>query len=41
MSRHLGVSCHTVHTHIKAIHRKAHVSSNVRLLALILGSEGA
>jgi DNA-binding CsgD family transcriptional regulator len=31
----LGVSYHTVHTHVKAVHAKARVSSNGRLLALI------
>ena len=41
VARYLGVSYHTVHTHIKAIHTKAHVSSNGRLLALILDSENA
>ena len=30
-----GVSYHTVHTHVKAIHVKARVSSNARLQALI------
>jgi len=29
------ISYHTVHSHVKAIHRKAGVSSNTRLLALI------
>jgi DNA-binding CsgD family transcriptional regulator len=29
------VSYHTVHSHVKAIHQKAGVPSNVRLLALI------
>lgn len=29
------ISSHTVHTHVKAIHAKAGVSSNVRLLAMI------
>ena len=29
----LGVSYHTVHTHVKAIHAKAGVKSNGRLLA--------
>jgi DNA-binding CsgD family transcriptional regulator len=37
----LEISYHTVHTHVKAIHRKARVSSNGRLLALIRGVEGA
>jgi DNA-binding CsgD family transcriptional regulator len=31
----LGLSYHTVHTHIKAIHRKAGVRTNARFLALI------
>ena len=31
----LAVSYHTVHTHVKAIHRKAGVKSNGRLLALL------
>jgi DNA-binding CsgD family transcriptional regulator len=31
----LGISYHTVHTHIKAIHRKAAVGTNARLLVLI------
>jgi DNA-binding CsgD family transcriptional regulator len=30
-----GVSYHTVHTHIKAIHRKAGVSTTGRLTALV------
>jgi DNA-binding CsgD family transcriptional regulator len=29
------LSYHTVHSHVKAIHQKTGVSSNVRLLALI------
>ena len=29
------ISYHTVHSHVKAIHQKARVPSNVRLLALI------
>ena len=36
----LGVSYHTVHTHVKAIHEKARVKSNGRLLALISRIEG-
>jgi DNA-binding CsgD family transcriptional regulator len=36
----LGVSYHTVHTHVKAIHEKADVRSNGRLLALIRGMDG-
>ncbi len=35
----LEVSYHTVHTHVKAIHAKAKVKSNGRLLALIRGIE--
>jgi DNA-binding CsgD family transcriptional regulator len=35
----MEVSYHTVHTHVKAIHRKARVSSNGRLLALIRNIE--
>lgn len=31
----LGVSYHTVHTHVKAIHVKADVRTNGRLLALL------
>jgi DNA-binding CsgD family transcriptional regulator len=30
-----SLSYHTVHSHVKAIHRKAGVPSNIRLLALI------
>jgi DNA-binding CsgD family transcriptional regulator len=37
----LEISYHTVHTHVKAIHRKARVSSNGRLLALIRSVDGA
>ena len=36
----LGVSYHTVHTHVKAIHLKARVPSNGRLLALLRNIEG-
>ena len=39
MATRLGVSYHTVHTHVKAIHQKARVKSNGRLLALILSME--
>ena len=35
VAKRLGVSYHTVHTHVKAIHGKARVKSNGRLLALI------
>jgi DNA-binding CsgD family transcriptional regulator len=31
----LGVSYHTVHTHIKAIHQKAGISTTGRLTALV------
>ncbi|SRR6266508_917563 len=34
----LGVSYHTVHTHIKAIHQKAGVSTTGRLAALLYGA---
>lgn len=33
----LGVSYHTVHTHMKAIHQKVGVSTNLKLLARIRG----
>jgi DNA-binding CsgD family transcriptional regulator len=36
----LKISYHTAHTHVKAIHRKACVSSNGRLLALVRKIEG-
>lgn len=35
----LGVSYHTVHTHVKAIHQKAGVSTTGRLSALIRGPQ--
>jgi DNA-binding CsgD family transcriptional regulator len=35
----LGISYHTVHTHVKAIHRKVCVKSNGRLSALIRSME--
>ena len=35
MAKRLGVSYHTVHTHVKAIHAKARVASNGRLQALL------
>jgi len=35
IAQRLGISYHTVHTHVKAIHQKAHISTNGRLLALI------
>jgi DNA-binding CsgD family transcriptional regulator len=35
IARHYGISFHTVHSHVKAIHEKAGVTSNGRLLALI------
>ncbi|HEY6931245.1 MAG TPA: helix-turn-helix transcriptional regulator [Thermoanaerobaculia bacterium] len=34
-----SVSYHTIHSHVKAIHAKANVKSNSRLLALILRME--
>lgn len=38
IARKLGVSYHTVHTHIKAIHTKAAVATTGRLIALIRGA---
>jgi DNA-binding CsgD family transcriptional regulator len=38
IAKKLGVSYHTVHTHIKAIHHKAGVSTTGRLTALIRGA---
>ena len=35
IARRYRISFHTVHTHVKALHEKARVSSNGRLLALI------
>ena len=35
-----SVSYHTVHTHVKAIHVKAHVPSTGRLMALLRNIEG-
>jgi DNA-binding CsgD family transcriptional regulator len=35
----LGISSHTVHTHVKEIHRKLAVHSNGRAAALIRGLE--
>jgi DNA-binding CsgD family transcriptional regulator len=35
IARRCSVSYHTVHSHVKAIHQKAGVSSNGKLLALI------
>ena len=37
IARRFGVSYHTVHSHVKAIHEKAGVGNNGRLLALIYG----
>ena len=37
IARRFGVSYHTVHTHVKAIHEKAGVGNNGRLLALMYG----
>jgi len=34
----LGVSYHTVHTHIKAIHTKAFVATTGELIALVRGA---
>lgn len=34
----LGVSYHTVHTHIKAIHTKASVATTGELIALVRGA---
>ena len=36
-----GVSYHTVHSHVNAIHQKVGVSSNARLLALMRKEEFA
>ena len=38
IAKKLGVSYHTVHTHIKAVHLKAGVSTTGRLTALIRGA---
>ena len=38
VAKKLGISYHTVHTHIKAIHHKAAVSTTGRLSALIRGA---
>lgn len=38
IAKKLGVSYHTVHTHVKAIHTKAGVSTTGRLTALIRGA---
>jgi len=38
IAKKLGVSYHTVHTHIKAIHHKAGVSTTGQLIALIRGA---
>ena len=35
IAKRFGVSYHTVHSHVKAIHEKAGVGNNGRLLALI------
>jgi DNA-binding CsgD family transcriptional regulator len=34
----LGVSYHTIHTHIKAIHTKAEVATTGQLIALVRGA---
>ena len=38
IAKKLGTSYHTVHTHIKAIHHKAGVSTTGQLIALIRGA---
>jgi DNA-binding CsgD family transcriptional regulator len=40
IAKKLGVSYHTVHTHVKAIHTKAGVSTTGRLTALIRSELG-
>ena len=37
IAKRFGVSYHTVHTHVKAIHEKTGIGNNGRLLALIYG----
>lgn len=37
IARRFGVSYHTVHSHVKAIHEKTGIGNNGRLLALIYG----
>lgn len=38
IARKLGVSYHTVHTHIKAVHTKAAVATTGQLIALVRGA---
>lgn len=38
IAKKLGVSYHTIHTHIKAIHTKAGVATTGELIALMRGS---
>jgi DNA-binding CsgD family transcriptional regulator len=38
IARKLGVSYHTIHTHIKAIHTKAEVATTGQLIALVRGA---
>lgn len=40
IAKKLSVSYHTVHTHIKAVHQKAGISTTGRLTALIRGALG-
>ena len=37
IAKRFGVSYHTVHTHVKAIHEKTGIGNNGQLLALIYG----
>ena len=37
IAKRFGVSYHTVHSHVKAIHEKTGIGNNGRLLALIYG----
>ena len=38
IAKKLGVSYHTIHTHVKAIHTKANVATTGQLIALIRGA---
>ncbi len=38
IAKKLGVSYHTVHTHVKAVHTKAEVGTTGKLIALIRGA---
>ena len=38
IAKKLGVSYHTVHTHIKAVHTKAGVATTGQLIALVRGA---